>query len=315
MSTATNFFRTFVNDRSFIRGAARLLVAPITQAFPTKIADVIALATATGTADVQTVSGTGTVTAGTYSVSLGGNTVSGIAYNATAAQLAAAVAELPGVGVGNVAGTGGALPTTPAILTFSAALGNPGDLSIDSTGLTGGTYTVAHTTPGSPTLALYDAKPGWTDLGATKTGIQITINNAEETFDIDQQLGIIGSQPTTWECSVGTALAESTPERMQVAWEGSGISIDNTPTLPEKEIGFGSPPFYTQRRMAVMFQRPSGLIRAYFFRIVQRTPQESSISHAKTGEQQSIPVRFNCLADTTIVDVKKQFFIIRDQAF
>src|SRR5436305_7277838 len=101
---------------------------------------------------------------------------------------------------------------------------------------------------------------------------------------------------------------------MQIAWQGSAITVDNTPTIPEKEIGFGSPNFYTQRRLAVLFQRPSGLIRSYFFRIVQRTPQESSITHAKTGEQQSIPVRFNALADTTITDVQKQFFIIRDQA-
>jgi len=44
--------------------------------------------------------------------------------------------------------------------------------------------------------------------------------------------------------------------------------------------------------MAVLFQRPTGQIRAYVFRIMQRMPQESSITHAKTGEQISIPVRF-----------------------
>ena len=56
-------------------------------------------------------------------------------------------------------------------------------------------------------VALYDAASGWTELGATKTGIQITINNAEETFDVDQILGDIMSQPTT-----GNArLARSSP--------------------------------------------------------------------------------------------------------
>src|SRR6185436_13301525 len=96
-------------------------------------------------------------------------------------------------------------------------------------------------TASSPmTGAQWDAKTGWTDLGATKTGIQITINNAEETFDIDQVLGDIASQPTSWECSVGTQLAEMTPERLQVAWEGSAITLDATPDVPEQEIGFGS---------------------------------------------------------------------------
>jgi hypothetical protein len=209
----TDFHRTFVNDRSFIRGAARILVAAYTAPRPTKIADVIALA---------------------------------------------AVA-------------------------------------------------------GPPAVALYDATANWTDLGATKTGIQITINNAEEAFDIDQVLGDISSQPTNWECSVGTQLAEDTPERMQVAWEGSAITVDTTPTDPEQEIGFGNPAFYTQRRLAVLFQRPNGKIRAYLFHKVQRMPQESSVTHAKTGEQISIPVRWRVLADTTITDPLKRFFIIRDQ--
>ena len=209
----TDFHRTFVNDRSFIRGAARILIAPIAQARPTQISDVIALAA----------------------------------------------------------------------------------------------------TAGPPAVSLYDAKTGWTDLGATKTGIQITINNAEETFDIDQQLGDIASQPTSWECSVGTQLAEMTPERLQVAWEGSAITLDAVPTVAEQEIGFGSPTAYTQRRLAVLFQRPNGKIRAYLFHKVQRQPQESSVTHAKTGEQISVPVRFRALSDASISDVSKRFFIIRDQ--
>lgn len=213
---AQNFFRTFLDDRSFIRGAARLLVAPITQAMPAQISDVI---------------------------------------NLTA-------------------------PTPPAV-----------------------------------TPALYDAQTGWTDLGATKGGISITVNNAEETFDIDQQLSIIGSAPTSWTCTVGTSLSESTPERMQVAWQGSPITVDSTPTTgAEQEFGVGSPNFYTQRRVAVLFQRPSGKIRGYFFRICQRSPQEATITHNKTGDQQQIPILFNVLADNTVSDVLKQFFIIRDQA-
>jgi hypothetical protein len=205
-----DFHRTFVNDRSFIRGAARILIAPITQARPARISDVIALA------------------------------------------------------------------STSAV-------------------------------------ALYDAASGWTDLGATKTGCQITVNNAEEAFDIDQVLGDISSQPTNWEVSVGTQLAEMTPERLRVAWEGSAITLDTTPTPDEEEIGFGAPSAYTQRRLAVMFQRPNGFIRAYLFWKVQRMPQESSVTHAKTGEQISVPVRFKALADTTVTDPYKRFFIIRDQ--
>lgn len=322
---ATNFFRVFVDDYSFIRGAARLLIAPITQPFPNEINDVIALTAGAGADDVQTISETGPPTAGTFTLTLdttdsGGSsqTSAPIAYNATAAAVQAALTGMSNIGAGNVTCSGGPLPGTPVVATFGGALADElvPVMTAQSAGLTGGTAAVAHTTPGSPALNLYDAKPGWSDLGATKTGIQITINNAEETFDIDQQLGIIGSQPTTWECSVGTALAESTPERMQIAWQGSAITVNNTTVsgTPEKQIGFGAPNFYIQRRLAVLYQRPSGKIRGYFFRIVQRTPQESSITHAKTGEQQSIPVRFNVLADNSISDPLKQFFMIYDQA-
>lgn len=162
-------------------------------------------------------------------------------------------------------------------------------------------------------MSTYDAQSGWNELGATKTGIQITINNAEESFDVDQILGDIRTEPTSWECSVGTALAEFTEERMQIAWEGSDITTDAGVTPNEKEIGFGVPTSYTQRRLAVLFQRPNGKIRGYFFRKVQRTPQESSITHNKTGEQVSIPLRFKALADASVADVKKRFFIVRDQ--
>lgn len=205
-----DFHRTSVDDRSFIRGAARIMIAPITQAKPSKIGDVIILA---------------------------------------------------------------------------------------------------------PGVTQYNAQTGWTDLGATKTGIQVTLNNAEESFDVDQVLGDISSAPTSWECSVGTSLAEMTPEKMQIAWEGGAVTTDTTPTTgSEQEVGFGSPAYYTQRRMAVLFQRPNGKIRAHFFWKVQRQPQESSVTYSKTGEQISIPVRFRVMPDTSDPIVERRFFIVRDQA-
>lgn len=322
---ATNFFRTFVNDRSFIRGAARLLSAPISQPMPAKISDVIALATvATPASDVQTITETGPPTAGGFFLSLdltqagdSNYTTALIPYNATNAAVQTAVQALPNVGAGNATATGGPLPTTPVVVTFAGTLANKfiPPMTVTPSGLTGGTVAVAHTTPGTPALALYDAQSGWTDLGATKNGITISVNNAEETFDIDQQLGIIGSQPSAWTVTVGTSLAESTPERLQVAWEGSDVIVDATPASgPEKEIGFGAPNFYIHRRIAVLYQRPNGLIRGYLFRDTVRSPQESTLTHNKTGDQQSIPVLFNVLADNTITDTQKQFFLIRDQS-
>lgn len=159
----------------------------------------------------------------------------------------------------------------------------------------------------------YDPLTGWIDLGGTKTGVQISINNSEETFDIDQELADIASLPSAWEASVGTQLAEMTPEKLQIAWEGSAITSDVTPTTgTEEEIGFGTPASYVQRRLAVLFQRSNGKIRAYLFHKVQRLPQESSVTHTKGGEQISVPVRFRVMPDNAL-PVDKRLFIIRDQ--
>lgn len=162
---------------------------------------------------------------------------------------------------------------------------------------------------------VYDAQTGWNDLGATKSGIAINLNNSEETFDIDQILGEIDSRPTDWTSSVSTQLAQMTLETLQLAWEGSDIATVTEPGgATERQIGFGQPSTYTPRRLAVLFQKQNGKIRAYVFRKVQRAPQESSIQHAKTGEQQSVPVTFAAYADTSISDPKKRYFMIFDQS-
>lgn len=160
-------------------------------------------------------------------------------------------------------------------------------------------------------LSTFDAQTGWNDLGATKTGITITVNNTEEAFDVDQVFGDIDARPTAWEVSVATALSEMTLQKLQLAWEGSaaGTDIQGAATL-----GIGVPLFYIKRKLAVLFQRQNNQIRMFAFRIVQRSPQEAPILFSKTGEQQTVPVRFRCLADTSVADITSRYFTIFDQA-
>src|SRR4051795_5658104 len=75
----------------------------------------------------------------------------------------------------------------------------------------------------------YDARSGWSDLGATKTGVNIARNNTEESFDVDQIQSDIASQPTGWTMSVGTALAEVTLDRISYVWEGATVTTDASP--------------------------------------------------------------------------------------
>jgi hypothetical protein len=158
-------------------------------------------------------------------------------------------------------------------------------------------------------LSTYDKATGWNDLGATKTGITVTVNNTEETFDVDQIYGDIDSRPTAWECTVSSALAEMTLAHLSLVWEGSHPAVVGS----ETQMGVGNPLVYTQRRLAVLFQKENGNIRAYIFRKVQRTPQESAVLYSKTGEQQTVPVRFRALADTSIADQLERYFMIYDQ--
>lgn len=162
----------------------------------------------------------------------------------------------------------------------------------------------------------YAAQSGWNDLGATREGIQITVNNTESGFDVDQVAGLLLTTPENWECSVTTNLAEVTLENMVIAWEGAAVTVDNVPSPSEKETGFAGATSYTERRLAVMFQKPasagSALVGYFFWRAV-RAPQEGTLNFQKGGDAQVIPVRFNILADATQADPLTAFFIVREQ--
>jgi hypothetical protein len=155
----------------------------------------------------------------------------------------------------------------------------------------------------------YTAMTGWFDLGATREGIQITVNNTETGFDVDQVAGLIGTSPENWECNVATNLAEVTLENLVIAWEGATV----TTVSSEKITGFAGATAYTERRLAIMFQKPSGKIVGYFFWRAVRAPQEGTLNFQKGGDAQVIPVRWNILADTTQTDPLTAFFEVHEQ--
>jgi hypothetical protein len=160
----------------------------------------------------------------------------------------------------------------------------------------------------------YDVVDPWEEVGFTKTGINITRNNAEEDFDVDQVRGSIKRRPSNWEMSVGTQLAEASLETFAIAWElPDPVDITKTaPQLDERHIGLSAPTTYVERQVAVLFQFDSGLIRAWVFRRGLRAAQESGMTLQKTGEQVSLPVRWNALADSD-QDVDEQFGEIFEQ--
>lgn len=160
----------------------------------------------------------------------------------------------------------------------------------------------------------FDPVGEWTEVGFTKTGINITRNNAEEDFDVDQIRGSIRKRPTNWEMSVGTQLAEATLETYGLAWElEDPVAVTKTtPQLNERHQGMGAPTVYKERMVAVIFPFPDGTMRAWVFRRCTRAPQDAGMTLNKTGEQVSLPHRWNCLTDTD-APVNSQFGTIMEQ--
>lgn len=160
----------------------------------------------------------------------------------------------------------------------------------------------------------YDPVTGWEDVGFTKTGINVTRNNAEEDFTVDQVRGSIKRRPSSWEMSVGTQLAEATLETFAVAWElPDAVDVTKTaPQLNERQMGLSAPLNYRERKVAVLFQFPDGIIRAWVFRRCYRAPQESGFTLQNTGDQVSLPQRWNAMADPD-APVDSQFGLIIEQ--
>jgi hypothetical protein len=123
----------------------RLMAAALGQATP--------YVAAAGANEVQTVTISGSPTGGSFTLTYNGETTAAIAYNATAAQVQAALAALDEIGAGNVTVAGSA--GGPYTVTFGGGLADENVPQMTATGsFTGGTtpaVAVATTTPGAST--------------------------------------------------------------------------------------------------------------------------------------------------------------------
>lgn len=115
-----------------------------------------------GTNAVQTVTISGSPTGGTFTLTFGGYTTAGIAYNATAAVVQTALEALTSFGTGNVTVTGS--NGGPYTVTFVGSLGLAAQstMTASAAGLTGGTpsIAVASTTSGVAPDATWTIKAG-----------------------------------------------------------------------------------------------------------------------------------------------------------
>jgi hypothetical protein len=302
----------------FIRGPARVMVEPVTSPFPAKLGEIINLAASGYTTEVQTVATTGTPTGGTLVLAFYSQQTEPIKWNATAAEVQAALEKVAPIGPKGVTCSGGPLPTG-VVVTFASNNAEKAQplLTASGSGLTGGTnpaVTVTRTTAG---FGLYDPVGSWLDLGSTRGGVNIARNHTEANIQVDQILAALATAPEEWEFTVTTSFAETTLENLQLAWEGGSIETDVTQTPNERHLPMGNPLSLQQKRLAVIHQKTlgssAGKIRAHVFRIVQRSPQNSQVDFMKTGEQSVLPHVFRAFADPYVASQNARFGEVIDQ--
>lgn len=111
---------------------------------------------------------TGSPTGGTLTLTVGGQTTSTIPWNATAAQVDAAIEALSGVGSGNVVTSGGPLPASPVRIQFADidTLVPVPTVTVNAAGLTGGTSPAATVSRMAPVsqIDVTPAGPGMVDI-------------------------------------------------------------------------------------------------------------------------------------------------------
>jgi len=119
-----------------------------------------------GTAEVQTVTITGTPTGGTFTLTFKSQTTAGIAYNASSAAVQSALVALSTIGAGDVTVAGGPGPATPWTVTFGGTLADQDvpAMTASATGLTGGTTPAVNVATSTPGVSLM---PGWRHAGHT----------------------------------------------------------------------------------------------------------------------------------------------------
>lgn len=105
-----------------------------------------------GVSEVQRITPSGTIDGGTFTLTYDGQATAAIDWDATAAEVAAALVALSNLSAGQVVGSGGPLPGAFVAITFAGTLaGLPvTELVVDDSNLTGAgaTLTVTTTTAG-----------------------------------------------------------------------------------------------------------------------------------------------------------------------
>ncbi|GAB4584402.1 phage tail tube protein [Nocardia sp. IFM 10818] len=147
-----------INDKAvFTASGGYVFIGPVGTAAPTPT-ELTNLNPVTFGAQTQTIKISGSATAGSFTIASGGETTSALPYNATAAQVQAALEALPSIGTGNAFATGDLKDGIK--VSFIGTLQGKAlpKLVVVGTGLTGG---------GTIDATITQAPNGWSNIGHT----------------------------------------------------------------------------------------------------------------------------------------------------
>lgn len=205
--------------------------------------------------EVQTISQTGTITAGSYALSLDAvsATASPIVYTSGTSALDTYIETIPNIGSGGVTVSAGPLPGTAGTITFGGTLAgcNVNPLVVDNSGLTGGSYVITTNTAGVPgyvTASLYSTETTICDTG---------------------NLSLIGSYSVWARVYDNAATTDLYKSRVRLKWTvGDGGYDTNDWAIPQAvadyslvdlgQVHIGTAPTGTQRFKGLVEAKTSG---------------------------------------------------------
>lgn len=221
--------------------------------------------TAGGTNEAQTVTVTGTPTGGSFTLTYDGQTTGAIAYNASAAAVKTALVALSNVSASDVTTTGGPLPGSPIVVTFTGGLAGENVVQMTATAsLTGGTspaVTVTTTTPGveGATATGYRAPEVNTDplpYGVAIEAWSNAILDNAVAASLPYQHWVIGRA----KLHPSEALALGGEDPTQPVFEGTTEQNANFGDGPVGDIGFPTSRIYQYNRVNAIPDLSAGLV-------------------------------------------------------
>jgi hypothetical protein len=160
----------------------------------------------------------GAASAGTFTLTFNGSTTAGIAYNANAAAVDAALELLSTIGTGNVTVTGSDLPGGTQTITFTGPLANtPLALTGSGAGLTGGGLVLT-------AVATASAARRW-----LYTPAQSAPETAFQTYTVEQGSSVTASR-----------IAHAQVNSLEINWTQESVTIGGTMLGQRMTDNFGS---------------------------------------------------------------------------